>query len=155
VREALFNIIGNIKEAKVLDCFAGSGVMAVEAISRGACEVVSIEQQRRAVRNMYHLSSQWEIGDRWNILHHDVAQILPALANSHYSLIFADPPYHSDWPQRLPQLLIHYHISADHIVIEEASDTNVVWPLQVSHISSRRYGESTLHFLQLKEPTSS
>jgi len=151
VREALFNIVGNLEGAKVLDCFAGSGIVAVECLSRGACNVVSLEQQHGAVRSMQTIGQQWGLVDRWSIRQIDVARALPSMSNSHFSLIFSDPPYHSDWSQRLPQLLIQHHITADHIVIEEASDVTIAWPTPVTVLSSRRYGESTLHFIQLQE----
>jgi len=153
VREALFNIIGNLERATVLDCFAGSGIIAIEAISRGARSVVSLEQQHDAVHSMQAVAQAWKLTDYWKIKQTDVARALSSMASSHFSLIFADPPYHSDWSQRLPQLLQQYAITADQLVIEEASDVTVAWPTQVSLLSSRRYGESTLHFLQLEEST--
>jgi len=153
VREALFNIIGTLNGASVLDCFAGSGVVAIEALSRGASRVISLEQQHGAVRSMQFLGEEWGLTDRWSIMQADVARALPSLANSHFSLIFADPPYGSDWSQQLPQLLLQYHITADHLVIEEASSVTVAWSAAVTLLSSRRYGESSLHFLQLEETT--
>ncbi|MDX8414412.1 MAG: 16S rRNA (guanine(966)-N(2))-methyltransferase RsmD [Mariprofundales bacterium] len=151
VREALFNIIGTLNGATVLDCFSGSGVVALEALSRGANAVVSLEQQHDAVCSMQLIGEQWGLTDRWSIMRADVARALPSLANSHFSLIFADPPYRSDWSQQLPQLLVQHHITADHLVIEEASSVTVAWSAAVTLLSSRRYGESTLHFLQLEE----
>ncbi|MDQ6965138.1 MAG: RsmD family RNA methyltransferase [Mariprofundales bacterium] len=151
VREALFNIVGTLHGATVLDCFSGSGVMALEALSRGAGSVVSIEEQRQAVRSMQALSREWGLTARWRIRQMELTCALPQFEGSHFSLIFADPPYRSGWLQRLPQLLIEHRVTADYLVIEESSAESVAWSAPVIHLSSRRYGESTLHFLQLQQ----
>ncbi|MDQ6951007.1 MAG: 16S rRNA (guanine(966)-N(2))-methyltransferase RsmD [Mariprofundales bacterium] len=157
VREALFNILGDVTDWRVLDCFAGSGIMALEALSRGAAEAISIEQQRGTVAAMEavrqridgQFRGQSERNDRWQILGTDIRHALPALANTRFDLIFADPPYRSDWPPRLPLLLQQFHITTEHLVIEEASDTTIIWPEAVTVQERRRYGESTLYFIEM------
>ncbi|MDX8410060.1 MAG: 16S rRNA (guanine(966)-N(2))-methyltransferase RsmD [Mariprofundales bacterium] len=147
VREALFNILGDVTGWRILDCFAGSGIMALEALSRGATEAISIEQQRGAVVAMEALRQQLKLGNRWQIHHADLTHGLAKVANRRFDLVFADAPYHSDWPARLPQLLSSHGIVTDHLVIEEATSTAIDWPQAVEVLDRRRYGDSTLHFV--------
>ncbi len=149
-REALFNIIGSIHGMDVLDCFSGSGIIALEALSRGARSAVSIERDRRATAALHQVRDQWQLADRWEIVTGDLARALSRVAGRHFGLIFADPPYRSDWPQRLPSLLLHHRIRADLLVIEEASASPPAWPEAVQTSETRRYGESALHFVQLR-----
>ena len=151
VREALFNIIGSVSGGCVLDCFAGSGIMALEALSRGAARAVSIEQQYAAIRGMEAVRREWGLEERWELHRGGVAHLLASLGDRRFTLLYADPPYRSGWEERLPRLLIDHRIRADHVVIEAASDSTIAWPTEVTVLSSRRYGESCLHFLQLQE----
>ena len=67
-REAMFNILGDVEGWKMLDLFSGSGVMAVEALSRGAESVISIEQHPKACHAMRAVAEQLGIQHRWQIL---------------------------------------------------------------------------------------
>jgi 16S rRNA (guanine966-N2)-methyltransferase len=93
VREALFSILGDLAGAGVLDLFAGSGALAIEALSRGASRATLVDSSASAIaaarRNLESLGLEAEI------LHQGV---LPFLRNAaaqrrHYDLVFADPPY--------------------------------------------------------------
>jgi len=93
VREAVFSILGSVNGARVLDLFAGSGALAIEALSRGAVEATLVDSSRQAVdairRNLEALELTAEV--RWQ----------PALAflerasraGAQYDLVFLDPPY--------------------------------------------------------------
>lgn len=97
-KEGLFSVIEArryIRDANVLDLFAGSGNLGIEAISRGASRVTFVDLDRRNVALIDKLAQQFEISDRSRTAVADVADFLdgPPLP---YDIVFADPPY--DYP---------------------------------------------------------
>jgi 16S rRNA (guanine966-N2)-methyltransferase len=94
VREAAFNLIGPVDEMAVLDLFAGSGAMGLEALSRGAASAVLVESEREAQRTIErNLEKLGLKGAR--ILKHDAKRALAAevAAGRRYDLVLVDPPY--------------------------------------------------------------
>lgn len=93
VREALFSILGDISGQRVLDLFAGTGAVGLEAISRGASEAVLVERDRRMAsvidRNIGDTTGSGD--DRVKLVRGDA---LKYLANAEpFDLVFVDPPY--------------------------------------------------------------
>jgi 16S rRNA (guanine966-N2)-methyltransferase len=93
VREAVFSILGPVEGARVLDLFAGSGALAIEALSRGASEATLVDSSSAAIaaarRNLEALGLAAEIRQQ---------AVLPFLRNARaegrdYDLVFLDPPY--------------------------------------------------------------
>jgi len=151
VRQAMFNIIGSVEGFNVLDLFSGSGIMAVEAISRGAMQAFSIEQHRGTIRALQQARVMLKLEDIWRIESVSVEKGLKALAGSSYDLIFADPPYAKGYAELLPVLLAKHAIDCEQLVIEESARITPTWPAGWVCQQSRRYGDSCLHFLR---PTS-
>ncbi|RMH60957.1 MAG: 16S rRNA (guanine(966)-N(2))-methyltransferase RsmD [Zetaproteobacteria bacterium] len=149
-REAMFNILGDMRERSMLDLFAGSGIMALEAISRGALRVVSVEATQGAVRRMRAIQREWGVrDDRWHVLRGRVEQVLGGqLGGMHFDLVFADPPYAQGFAARLPTLLDQAMLSCEWLVIEESSRIQPAWPAAWHCDSTRRYGDTSLHFLK-------
>lgn len=146
VRQALFNILGDIEGFMVLDLFAGSGVMALESLSRGAAAAVSIEQHSMAVHAMRHIQRSWPV-EEWKILPMAVEKGLAQLSGRHFDLVFADPPYAQGFSEKLPQWLDTCEISCGQLVVEETARYQPVWPRTWQCTQSRRYGDTSLHFL--------
>jgi len=96
LKETLFNILGpGIQGAVVLDAFAGTGAIGLEALSRGAQAIVFIESDREAVR-LIRQNLQWcGVTSGYQILEEDVFTSLRALARSGFKadIAFLDPPY--------------------------------------------------------------
>ncbi len=147
VRQALFNILGSVDGFRILDLFAGSGIMALEALSRGAASATSIEQDRRAVKALQQSRDTLNMSDQWVIQTGSVEQGLARLAGKAFDLIFADPPYARGFTEVLPDLLTQYDIHCDQLVIEESARVKPVWPDGWVCRQSRRYGDTCLHFL--------
>ncbi len=147
VRQALFNILGSIEGWQVLDLFAGSGLMSLESISRGAETATSIEQHRKACEYLQKVRHEWQLEKTWRILPGEVEKTLAKLADNHFDLIFADPPYEQGIAEQIPTWLIQHGISCHWLVIEEASRTAPVWPSGWTLMQSRRYGDTCLNFL--------
>ena len=91
IRETLFNWLGSdCRGAIVLDCFAGTGVLGFEALSRGAQQLVAVEQQPQAVARLRDLGSRLQA--RVQIIEADVSRIIDHLDTA-FDLVFIDPPY--------------------------------------------------------------
>ena len=146
VREALFNIMGDIQSMHILDLFSGSGVMAIEALSRGAASVTSIEQHHKACRNLHAISEQFDVHERWHIKRDILPKALHHLRQKTFDWVFADPPYDCGMAEKIPLWLTQANIETTSLVIEESIRAKPKWP-QDWQVSSRKYGDTHLHFL--------
>ncbi|MFN2441799.1 MAG: 16S rRNA (guanine(966)-N(2))-methyltransferase RsmD [Thermoanaerobaculia bacterium] len=101
-REAYFNVIApRIDGARFLDLFSGTGVFSLEAASRGAAAVVSIDNSPRAMRALGELARAWELPIR--TITADALAAVPRLRNEPpFDLVYVDPPY--DYPDYAPLL---------------------------------------------------
>ncbi len=97
VRESLFAILGeSLRDARVLDLFAGSGSLGLEALSRGANAVCWVERDRRTFRileNNVQLLSAGLAGCSVKCVCRDALRFIKNSSSGGYSLVFADPPY--------------------------------------------------------------
>lgn len=95
-KELIFNVISNhIKDSLVLDIFAGSGSLGIEALSRGAAKAIFVEINKHALRVLRNNLEKTGFTDRANILNDsaDIAMKKLAMSALKFDLIFADPPY--------------------------------------------------------------
>lgn len=95
VREALFSILGDVRGLRVLDLYAGSGALGIEALSRGAGEAVFVERSRRAAETIR--ANLTRVGaPAASVRAEDaLAYLARAAAGAPFDLVFADPPYSS------------------------------------------------------------
>jgi 16S rRNA (guanine(966)-N(2))-methyltransferase RsmD len=101
VREALFNLLGPIPPgAEVLDLFAGSGALGIEALSRGAARTTFVESDREALRSLRRNLEALGLTDRGRIVDGD-ACAESAFPEGTYDLVLADPPYRHGLPAEL------------------------------------------------------
>jgi 16S rRNA (guanine(966)-N(2))-methyltransferase RsmD len=109
VRQTLFDILAPVVPgARVLDAFAGSGAVGLEALSRGASRVVLVDQSRGAVDVMRaNARALAGAGGEVQVLHQDARVALAALADrgASFDLVYLDPPYDSDLYEPLLALL--------------------------------------------------
>ena len=147
VREALFNILGDITGWRVLDLFAGSGLMALEAISRNA-SAISVEQHAANCRTMRKLREDWRLSESWQIIAGHLPDALSALEGQSFDLVYADPPYAAGIAAQIPAWLDVHAIHTTRLVIEEAAAVQPDWPENWTVARSRRYGATCLHFLE-------
>ena len=94
VREALFSILGDVDGARVLDLFAGTGALGIEAVSRGAAQAVLVERDRRMVDVAANNAQAVDgLGQRIKVLRGDAKRFLTDYADAPFDLAFIDPPY--------------------------------------------------------------
>ncbi len=141
VREALFSMLGDLAGARVLDLYAGSGALGIEALSRGAGSAVFVERDPRAAavieRNLA------ELGLEQRVVTDEALRYL-ARAKSSFDLVFCDPPYDSaprnagTLAERLPAVL------ADHARIVTESDKRDPLELPFPLLTERTYGDTRI-----------
>jgi 16S rRNA (guanine966-N2)-methyltransferase len=145
VREAAFSIVGPVDEARVLDLFAGSGAMGLEALSRGARSVVFVEQDREACRVIQRNLEKLRLTGA------DVRcqDVLAALRQERsrarrYDLVLADAPY-EEWERLeapLGELLRDVVEEGGLAVVETAAGIEPQLPLDLA--TTRRYGSARI-----------
>ena len=98
VRETLFNWLGNhVSGARCLDLFAGSGALGLEALSRGAQEVVFVEQDGPAARELRARLTEWGAGNGARVEHCDALRFLRGTPSGPgFDIVFLDPPFAED-----------------------------------------------------------
>jgi 16S rRNA (guanine966-N2)-methyltransferase len=102
-RAGLFDWLGpRVSGTRVLDLFAGTGALGIEALSRGAREAVFVERSRGALRALRANLRELGLVERSRVMERDLARGLGALADDGgFELVLADPPYEGDWLARL------------------------------------------------------
>ena len=94
LRETLFNVLATrVDGAAVLDGYAGTGAVGIEALSRGASHVTFVDDDPRAVRLITANLARCGVKDRHAIIRARLADALPQLGDANFDLIFLDPPY--------------------------------------------------------------
>lgn len=125
VKESIFNILGEDVEGKIiLDLFAGTGNLGIEALSRGAKKAVFVERAREALRTIQNNLLQCGFLNQAEILPKEVSRAIGILEGrgESFDLILMDPPYDQGWVERTILKLNHYPIyHEDSILVIEHS----------------------------------
>jgi 16S rRNA (guanine966-N2)-methyltransferase len=147
VREALFSILGpRVQDAAVLDLFAGSGALGIEALSRGAERVTFVDSAPGALRVLRGNLAALDAGAE--VVRADAVRWLRSASgrDRQYSLVFLDPPYREAealgpaLSDALPAVL-----GADALVVSE-SDRRAPLELTIPTTDERRYGDTLIRF---------
>ena len=153
VREALFSILGHrLIHSRFLDLYAGTGAVGIEAISRGANHVTSVESDRNALKLLQQNLHLCQIGHELTVRPQTVERFLrhPDQWNGPYDIVFADPPYTET--SKLSVLFgapVTDALFATDVwlVVEHATKTVVPMILgSTSFQRQYRYGDTTLSF---------
>lgn len=147
-REGLFSSLQSLLEldgARVLDLYAGSGALGLEALSRGAASATLVESDPDAAvllrRNAEHLGFR----DAF-VVGQPVEHFLPVDAEPRYDLALVDPPYELDVVPVL-ELLVPWLADDAVVVVERRTrDAPLAWPAAYEPVRDRRYGEATLWY---------
>ena len=157
VREALFSRVEalmDLDDARVLDLYAGSGALGLEALSRGAGHLLAVEKHRPTAALVTANARDLGFGDRVQVR---AAPVDVVLAGGHdldgYHLVLADPPYplqEEALTHVLTALVTGGWLDPDALVIVERSSRSPrpTWPEGLRHLDSRAYGETALHLAE-------
>jgi 16S rRNA (guanine966-N2)-methyltransferase len=148
VKEALFSMLGPLDGARVLDLFAGSGALAIEALSRGAASAVCVDSAPASVAavraNLERVGASAEVVRRPALAYLGGALMQHAL----YDLVFLDPPYTlaptlgADLSAAIPPVL------APGARVVSESDRRMPLELDVALLTERRYGDTLIRIHQ-------
>ena len=157
LRETLFNVLtaGNpssLEGTVWIDLFAGTGAVGIEALSRGAKEVMFVENSARAAKLIEQNLNSLEIKEGYKILRDDLAGVFWRLQRKHVAadVVFLDPPYRSGLaePALVALTEMGWLAPAALAVIELAAREAFSTPAGFAMIDERKYGAAKLIFLR-------
>lgn len=156
-REAIFDILGPawVSEASVLDLYAGSGALGVEALSRGAARADFVERDPAVARLLRENLATLGVSDRSRVSIADLDRgELPAELKGPWNLVFLDPPYAGEggtrWLERLPRL--DWPAGGGLIVYEHRSGIEIPPPSGLTLAVERAYGDTAVSIYRAGGP---
>jgi 16S rRNA (guanine966-N2)-methyltransferase len=144
VRENVFNLVGPVDGATVLDLYAGSGALGLEALSRGATRAVFVENERDAIHAIERNLGKLRLAG--TILRQDAVTALATEAGTgrKYDLVLVDPPYDM-YPELEPRLARYLPaVLADDGLLVVETDARVEPDLPLPRRTSRKYGQARI-----------
>jgi len=155
LREALFNILMHaygdpVTGARVLDLFAGTGALGIEAASRGAAFVLFLDDRAEARALIRRNVEALGLGGLTRIFRRDATQLGPVHPLDPFSLVFLDPPYGQGLAERAlaSALAGGWLAPAALAVVEETARAEFTAPTGFTELERRGYGDSELIFLR-------
>jgi 16S rRNA (guanine966-N2)-methyltransferase len=160
VKESIFSkldSLGLIEDANVLDLFAGTGSLGLEAASRGAAEVIFVEKDKPAFEllkaNIEHAAKalkNQDLGSKFQAKNLEASQMLKNLPKSFFDLVFIDPPYDFS-NQKLEEILINLSPALKNgaALLIERSSKSEQFAIQQGYelIEIKNYGDTSVTFL--------
>ncbi len=155
VKEAIFSVLGTrVLAARALDLFAGSGALALEALSRGADHAVVVEKSTRAAAVIRENAKLTGLTSKVSLLTRDGLIVLRELEGQVFDLIFLDPPYRQGLAQASLEILAEGNYLASNGVIIVETSREEEMPVELGTITLRkqnRYGDTVIWYYQLRE----
>ncbi len=156
VKEALFNIIQfEVKDAVVLDLFAGTGALGIEALSRGAKEAVFCDKVPDAIKVIKQNIINTNNLDKATIINKEYQEVLENLSkqNKKFDIVFLDPPYKTNLAiESLQKIIMSDLLTEDGTIIIETDDINkereILKIEKVEIFDKRKYGSVWLIFIR-------
>lgn len=158
-RQAVFNILEHaqwspgLHGAVVLDVFAGTGALGLEALSRGAARALFMETDRAALKALRDNIARCGMAAQADVLARDATT--PGLAPAVAGLVFLDPPYHKGLiAKALEPLAGGGWIATGGLVVAEAARREPLsWPAGFEAVDTRAYGAAQIHFAIWNPPS--
>ena len=153
VRESLFNIIRwDLADARVLDLFAGTGALSLEALSRGAKEAVLIDMDRAACAAIKKNMETSRLGAQCRMISRDYKQAMDALAREgqRFDVVFIDPPYRMENTGEMCAALYDKGLLADAflILVEHRRGMAPLLDERFEAFDLRKYGDTEITFVR-------
>ena len=119
IREAIFNALGDISDTVVLDLYAGSGAMGIEALSRGAKECYFVDKNYIAINTIKNNLSSLLIKDEAKVIKQEDKDAIKSFINNKicFDIVILDPPYAEGEYQNIIDLLIENKLIKEHGII--------------------------------------
>jgi 16S rRNA (guanine(966)-N(2))-methyltransferase RsmD len=152
VRQALFNVLGeNVACARTLDLFAGSGALAIEALSRGAESAVLVEKNASAARTLRANIEKIGLSEKAKVFQCDFRSALTRLSRDGemFDIIFIDPPYEGDFLTDVCKSLQESIVTTKDSIIVVEHFSKTAPPDTIAGLSlanTRAYGQTTLSY---------
>ena len=156
VKESLFNIIGTkIVGTHVLDLFAGTGNLGLEAWSRGAEKVVFIDESQASLQLVRSNIAKAKAEKETTVIKGNAVKVIADLSarGERFDFIFCDPPYNKGLPAQIIEQVAKYDIviSGGYLIVEHSQHESLSeLPLKLEIIRSEKYGETLISFLRCK-----
>lgn len=153
VRESLFNVLTGgkfgdaIADARVLDLFAGTGALGLEALSRGAEHVTFVDDGRKAQSLITENIRLCKAADRTSLMRTDATR-LPPNPNAPYDLIFLDPPYAKAMGESAIQAALTGNWLTPRALVVWEDSAPITPPEALTLLDTRRYGDTKINFLE-------
>ena len=148
VKETLFGILGDrVIDARVLDLYAGSGSVGIEALSRGAASCAFVEHDRRAVAAIRENLDRAGVAGQASVHGVDVLRYLDQSMGDRIELAFMDPPYQERAILAPLERLVAHLAPGAMVVVKHHWRTEIPEPPGLTRSRERRFGETTLTFL--------
>lgn len=155
VREALFSRLGDLGGTAVLDLYAGTGALGVEALSRGAVRAVFVERDSGSIEVLRSNLESLGLSDEVRVVRADAAAAVRRLgrAGEHFDLVLVDPPYASDEVERVLEALLEAQILADDAVVVVEHGRRHPLPAVPGwvELDARGYGDTTITRLAARD----
>lgn len=150
VRETIFNILQNrlsLRGATVLDVFAGTGSLGIEAISRGATNAVFVDNSERALKLLRLNISQLGCDEACTVVKADALHFVER-CQEQFDLIFVDPPYAYEATTQFPELIFSRHLLKKNgfLIIEHSRKTSFAESSLFRRVLSREFGQTVVSF---------
>lgn len=163
VREAVFSRLQaliDLEGARVLDLYAGSGALGLEAVSRGAAHLLAVEKHRATAALVERNARDLGLADRVRVRAASVTTVLregPAGEDDSYHVVLLDPPYplsEPDVAEVLGLLVTQGWLDPEAVLVVERSSRSPepTWPSGLAHLGSRTYGETAVHVAEVSPP---
>ena len=152
-RESLFNMLGGgrfgdpIDGARVLDLFAGTGALGLEALSRGAVHVTFVDDGRKSNALLKENIQICQARDEVQVIRRD-ARKLPENTGAPYDLIFLDPPYGKGLGEKAIEVALAGGWLAEGALVVWEESAAITVPESLTYLDERRYGDTTITILE-------
>ncbi|GFN31940.1 16S rRNA (guanine(966)-N(2))-methyltransferase RsmD [Paenibacillus xylaniclasticus] len=159
VKEAIFSMIGPFFDGGlVLDLFAGTGGLGIEALSRGADRAIFVDKEKQSVDVVRHNTTAAGVGDRSEIYRNDAQRAIKALAKrgQAFRLVFLDPPYRMTNMDEMLEEIATAGLLEDGASIVVEHDAAHVYPEQFGGFKQRKsvkYGDTAVTIYSFRQLT--
>lgn len=150
VRKAIFDMV-EVEGLQVLDLFAGSGIFAFEALSRGAKSATCVEKDREMAEIIKENCKRLSLQKDLMILREDVRKAIPKLykLSRRYDIIFLDPPYKEGYVEKVLQVLERYPLFDEGTIFIFEHSSKILYSFSgFESFSRKRYGGTLIEIMK-------